>query len=238
MKALLLSSGIGTRLGNKTKNTPKVMIKINGKPCLQYHIENLKKQGITEFLINTHYFPEKIKEYFGNGERFGVNIQYSFEKELLGTSGAINNFKDKINDSFIVVYTDVLANFNLKEALKIHQSNKNFATIILDSNRDMIGKGAVRIKENKAIEFIEKPKEKIKNALINSGFYIFEKEIINYIPPGFSDFGHDILPKLAKEEKINFYKHDGYIFDIGTEEDLEKANNYLINLDAKNKSKK
>lgn len=229
MKALLLSAGLGIRLRPITDKIPKVMVPINGKPCLQYHIENLKEQGITEFAINTHYMPDAIKNYFGDGSKFGVKIIYSDEPEPLGTSGALNNFKDFFDETFIVVYGDVLANFKIDEALKVHMENNALATILLDSKRDIKGKGLVRFEGDRVLEFVERPEHNIEGSLINSGFYILEPEIFNHIPEGFSDFGRDILPKLASGGKVCCEQHEGHIFDIGTFADLDKAQEFLKN---------
>jgi len=228
MKALLLSAGLGNRLKPFTDNLPKVMIPLNRKPCLQYHIENLKKQGIMDFAINTHYLPEKIKDYFGNGSKFGVKITYSYETPvILGTSGALNNFRDFFDEPFLVIYADVLANFKIQNSIDIHKKNSSLLTMALDSKRKMANKGAVMTLEDKVIGFIEKPGKEIPGAMINSGFYIAEPEIFSYIPEGFSDFGKEILPRLVKEGRVYASEHNGYIFDIGILDDLKKAQEFL-----------
>src|SRR3989344_3313615 len=165
MKALLLSAGIGTRLKPLTDNLPKVMIPLNGKPCLQYHIENLKKQGIKEFAINTHYLPEKIKEHFEDGKKFGVRIAYSEERpDILGTSGALNNFRNFFDDTFLIVYADVLANFKIQDLIDVHKKNNSLLTMALDSKRKMANKGAVVSMDNRVTSFIEKPGKEIPGA--------------------------------------------------------------------------
>ena len=227
MKAVLLSAGFGERLHPLTEKIPKVMVSINGKPCIQYNIENLKKQGITDFLINTHYLPEKIKEYLKDGSKFGVKITYSYEPEILGTSGALKNFRKDLNETFLVIYADVISNINIKEALEIHKQNNAIATIVLDGQRSQKGKGVVIKDKERVLKFIEKPKKEIVGGLISSGFYIMEPSVLDVIPEGFSDFGKDILPKLIKEEEVFCIEHKGYIFDIGTIEDLKKAEHFL-----------
>jgi NDP-sugar pyrophosphorylase family protein len=231
MKAVLLSAGLGKRLKSITDNIPKVMVPVNGKPCLEYNIENLKRQGVSEFLINTHYLPEKIKEYFGDGSKFGVKISYSYEPMILGTAGALNNFKEELNDTFLVIYGDVISDIDILNALDIHKKNKAEATIILDKKRTLEGKGIVLREREEVIEFVEKPDKEIKNGLINSGVYILEPSILNIIKDGFSDFGKDILPSLAKEGKVFCEEHEGYIFDIGTEKDLIKTEDFFNGLE-------
>ena len=122
MKALILSAGPGTRLAPLTLNKPKVMVKINGKPVLWYHIQSLKRIGVSEIWINLHWFPDAIRNYFGDGSKFGVKISYSFEKKLLGTSGSLKNPDSGIGEAFkygtfMIAYGDVLANFNYKKLL-------------------------------------------------------------------------------------------------------------------------
>lgn len=231
MKAILLSAGFGKRLASLTKDLPKVMVPINGKPCLQYNIENLKKQGVDTFLVNTHYLPEKIKDYFGDGSDFGVNIIYSYEPEILGTSGALNNFKKELNDTFLVIYGDVISNIDISNALNIHKRNKAEATIILDSKRNKEGRGIVLKDKEKVVEFVEKPDKEIDNGLINSGLYILEPSILDRIEEGFSDFGKDILPNVVKKGNVFCDEHKGYIFDIGTERDLIETENFFKNLE-------
>ncbi len=223
MKALILAAGKGTRLGELTREMPKVMIDVSGKPCLQYNIELLKKYGITDIAINTHVFPEKIKEYFGDGSKFGVKIKYSYEPIILGTSGALNNFRDFFDDTFVVIYGDVIHQTDISEMINLHKQKNAFATLALDE-RDPTGKGLVLFDENfKILKFVEKPEEKIPNSLINSGIYILEPEILKEIPEGFSDFGKDIFPKLLENRKEMYGFKTGKVIDIGTLDVLEKA---------------
>jgi len=222
MKALILSAGKGTRLKEITEEIPKVMVDVAGKPCLRYNIELLKKFGIKEIAINTHHFPEKIKEYFGDKNKFGVKIKYSYEPELLGTSGSLNNFRDFFNETFVVIYGDVIHETNLGKMIEFHKKEKAFATIALD-NRSQVGRGAVILEGKKIIDFKEKPQQEIPGGLVNSGIYILEPEVLSYIPEGISDFGLDIFPKLLKEKKKLVGFKTGKVLDIGTPEVLEKA---------------
>lgn len=227
MKALLLSAGLGTRLGDITKEIPKVLVKVNNKPILQYHLENLKKNGITDIAINTHYMSEKIKEYFGDGGKFGVRINYSYEPKILGTSGSLNNFREYFNDTFLVIYADVLADFDIKKVLNVHKKNKAIATMVVDKARPFKDKGLIKINGEKVEGSVEKPKSDIPNSYINSGLYILEPEVIEKIPSGNSDFVRDIFPALANGGRVFCSKHEGYIFDIGTPEELHKAEEFL-----------
>ncbi|MCX6750716.1 MAG: nucleotidyltransferase family protein [Candidatus Pacearchaeota archaeon] len=129
MKALILCAGEGKRLMPLTEKTPKPMVLINGKPLLEYNIKLLKFYGIKDIAINTSHLPEKIKEYFGDGEKWGVKITYSYEPNLLGTAGALNNFRDFFGkDDFFVIAADNLTDIHLK---------KNFAEATKFENRSI-----------------------------------------------------------------------------------------------------
>jgi mannose-1-phosphate guanylyltransferase len=222
MKALILAAGKGTRLKELTESYPKVMVDVGGKPCLQYNIELLKKYGIKDIAINTHHFPEKIIDYFGDGSKFGVSIRYSKEPEILGTAGALNNFRDFFNEDFVVIYGDVLHKTDLNKLIEFHRKNKGIATLALD-NRPQKGKGVVILDGEKIVKFVEKPEQDISGGLINSGVYVLSPKILDYIPKGFSDFGKEIFPKiLGLGEKLYGFKI-GKVIDIGTLDDLEKA---------------
>lgn len=234
MKAIILCAGKGERLKPLTETVPKPMVLINGKPILEYLILLCRAHGINEITINTSYLPKKIKEYFGNGEKWSVKIKYSFEPELLGTSGALNNFRDFLKDEqFFVIYGDAITEINLSEMLKFHKQKKGIATLALrskpkESKRDTIILADENLKINK---FIEKPpKEDLEkysqeSNLVSSGIYLFESEILNLIPQGFSDFAYDIFPRLIEQgEKIYGFMMDEYYFrELGNIEKYQKA---------------
>jgi NDP-sugar pyrophosphorylase family protein len=227
MRALVLAAGRGERLRPITDSIPKVMVPVAGKPCLLYAIENLKRQGVHEIAVNTHYMADKVRDYFGAGAKFGVEITYSEEEELLGTSGALNNLRDYFDDTFIVAYGDVIADFEIEKLLEVHCRNMAEATIFLDSKRSAVGRGIADVEGEKVVGFIEKPQGEVKSPLINSGFYLLEPSVLERIPRGFSDFGKDILPNIARDRKLFFALHEGYIFDIGKLDDLRSAEAFL-----------
>jgi len=224
MKALLLAAGKGERLKPITDNIPKVMIEIGKKPCLQHSIELLVQNGINEIAINTHYIPEAITNHFQDGKKFGARIRYSYEKEILGTSGSINNFRDFFDEDFLVVYGDVIHAIDLKNFTAMHEEKKGFATLALDS-RNQLGKGVVILDANKKIKrFVEKPEKEIAGGFVNSGLYLFNKKVLEYIPSkGCSDFGKDIFPKILEEGKEMYGFIGGKAIDIGTYLDLAYA---------------
>jgi len=198
MKAIILSGGKGSRLGDITNTIPKTMIKIDGKPILEHNIELCKKYNITDIYINLHHLPDIITKYFGDGSKFGVNITYSYERVLLGTSGAVKNITDKYNfrDNFYVIYGDNYSDYNL-DLLK---NNDSIITIAFHYREDISNSGVAVFDGNKILEFIEKPKNtKIYEKWVNAGIYYLNPDILKHIPPKNSDFAKDIFPKLLKE---------------------------------------
>jgi len=228
MKALILCAGKGERLGALTKKLPKPMITINKKPVLEHLILLCKKHNIKDIAINTSYMPQKIRDYFKDGQKQGVKIKYSIEQKLLGTSGALNNFRDFFNEPFFVIYGDNITNLNLSKMADYHKSKKALATLniyrekIIDEKTSI---GCVVIGKNNKIEkIIENPdeieKEKLKKIplekkFINSGVYVLNPEILKLIPKGFSDFAKDIFPKALKSGSLYGFQSDCYFREIG-----------------------
>ncbi len=235
MKALILSAGLGTRLRPLTEYVPKTMVEIAGRPLLWYHINHLKKHGIHNIWINLHWYPNVIKNYFKGGSEYGVKIKYSFEKELLGTSGALRNPDSKIEKEFrkgifLVVYGDNLTNFDYSTLIHFHSTKNSVMTIGLFEFSEPWTAGAVQTREDGKIEkFIEKPpKEEVKTNTVFAGVVVCEPEILGYIPEGFSDFGFDVIPKLlALGKPLYAFNPHSYVQDCGTHERLTKAKSDL-----------
>lgn len=209
MKAIILAAGKGERLRGVVDNIPKPMVLINGKPVLESNIILLKKYGITDIYINLHHIPEVIKDYFGNGIKFGVNINYSFEETLLGTAGAVRKIADEYwnkPERFILLYGDNLLRYDIGEIINFHIRKKGIATIALYKKDDVSQSGIVLLNnEGKILKFIEKPRpEEVISNLVNTGIYILEPEILGYIPPKKNlDFGKDVFPEMIlKNESI------------------------------------
>jgi len=223
MKAIILCAGKGERLRPLTENIPKPMISIDNKPVLEYLIKLCKKHNIDEIAINTSYLPEKIKDYFGNGEKWNVKIRYSFEPELLGTSGALNNFREFLNteEPFFVIYGDQVTDIDLTKLMQYHKQKAGIATTAV--RKKPVSKPPASLiftnEDSKVTKIIEKPSDELFKQLCkdfylsNSGIYICEPEILKFIPEGFSDFAYDIFPKLIEQGKQIFtFMMDEYYF--------------------------
>lgn len=234
MKAVILSAGRGTRLPEVSKNMPKVMVSINGKPLLQHHIENLKKQGIKDIYINLHYMPEIITDYFGDGKKFGVSITYSMEESLLGTGGALKPLAKFLDDEVIVIYGDVIAKVDFKKFLNFHKKNNALITAAIHESHHPEDSDLVEFDNNFQLKKIfKKPHRKIPNNPHNlAALYMLSPKAFSYFPKKTKfDIAQDLLPSiLKKKDRAYAYHTNEVIMDIGTPERLKKASKNLNNL--------
>lgn len=226
-----MSAGVGVRLDPLTKAVPKPLVPVCNMPIMQYNISLLKKYNICDITANLHYFPEQIEDYFKDGSQFGVQINYSYEKKLLGTAGGVLNMA-KMNppksSTFIVLSSDVLTGINLSKLIAFHKKKKAIATIALVEVPDPSEYGVVVLdKEDRICAFQEKPSKKdALSRLVNTGIYIFDKKILDIISKKkYFDFGKEVFPCLV-EQGLPFYgyKISSYWKDIGNPKNYISAN--------------
>ena len=216
-KALIMAGGFGTRMKELTDNVPKPMLSLQGRPILEYSIELCKRFGISDIAISIYHFGDMIKEYFGDGTRFGVRIVYVEEKEPLGTGGALRLFKEWFTEPFMMCNADELKDINLQEMYNHHMMSSSLATIALTKVDDPSQYGVVDLQGNQILKFVEKPpRGEEPSNYINAGLYILEPDAIKLIPEGFTMVEKDLFPTLAKNGKLNGYKFEGQWFDTGT----------------------
>lgn len=198
MKAVILAAGKGERFREVTDTIPKPMLVYKDKPVLEHNILLCKKYGITDLYINLHHLPDVIKNYFGDGSKFGVSIKYSFENELLGTSGAVkkiaNDFWGDSKEDFFVIYGDNYSDLDLSMLKNKFDKVNPLGVIGFHYREDVSSSGVALFDESfKIKEFIEKPKTDVGTNWVNAGIYYFSPEVLNFIPEGYSDFGRDIF---------------------------------------------
>jgi mannose-1-phosphate guanylyltransferase len=215
MKAMILAAGKGTRVRPITYTIPKPMIPILQKPVMEFLLELLRQHGFDQIMVNVSHLAEEIESYFRDGQRFGVQIGYSFEGrimdgtlvgEAVGSAGGmrrIQDFSPFFDDTFVVLCGDALIDLDLSAAVKWHKEKGSIATIIMKSvpQEEVSSYGVVVTDEDGRIKaFQEKPSvEEALSTNINTGIYIFEPEVLNYIPSGVEfDIGSDLFPKLVE----------------------------------------
>lgn len=227
MKALLLAGGKGTRLRPLTDNIPKPMVPIMGKPLLEKTILDLKKSGVDEIVISTCYKSEYIKNYFGNGKKLGIQINYISEDLPLGTGGAIKNSEKFFNDTFIILNSDIVSNVPYNEFIQYHKQKHAQVSIAMTEVKDPSQYGVIEFDNQNYIKaFKEKPQKGETNSKwINAGIYIFEPKVLNEIPKDkIVSIEKDTYPLLLnKGYKMTAYKYFDYWLDIGTLEKYIKA---------------
>ena len=239
MKAVIMAGGKGTRLRPLTCNIPKPMVPILNIPVMEYIIRLLKKMDIVEIAVTAFYLPETIKDYFGDGEKWGVSLKYFLEESPLGTAGSVHNADDFLDETFLVISGDAMSDFNVQKAVDFHMENGADATIILSQENIPLDYGVIMVDEKKKIiRFLEKPAwSQVFSDTINTGIYILEPEIFNIFPKNKKyDFSKDLFPLMLKNNRDLYgLPLNGYWNDIGSLEEYRQTNfdliEGLINLD-------
>ncbi len=216
MKAMILAAGKGTRVRPITYTVPKPMIPILQKPVMEFLLELLRQHGFDKIMVNVSHLAYEIESYFRDGQRFGVEIAYSFEGRIvdgelvgqaLGSAGGmrrVQDFAGFFDDTFVVLCGDALIDLDLTEAVRWHREKGAIATIVMKTvpKEEVSSYGVVVTDESGRIQaFQEKPTvEEALSTSINTGIYIFEPEIFDHIPSGEEfDIGSDLFPKLVAE---------------------------------------
>jgi mannose-1-phosphate guanylyltransferase/phosphomannomutase len=231
MKALILAAGQGTRLKYLTFQRPKPMLPIGNIPLLQHTVEWLRDYGITEIAINLFHRGDTITNHFGNGDRFGVSLLYSFENELLGTAGAAKKLAHFLDEPFIVVYGDVYTNLDLKRMSRSHLRHMNEQMLDADAPTvtmalyEVVNPEECGLVETDAIgrvtRFVEKPRrDQVFTNQAFSGVMVCSPKLLDYVPEGVAyDFGSQLLPDLLRSENLLYAEpiaKDEFVIDIGT----------------------
>lgn len=220
MKAMIMAAGVGSRLMPLTLNVPKPMVPMANRPLMEIIVDLLRGYGIKEMIANLHYHAGVIENFFGDGQSQGVSLLYSPEKELMGTAGGVKLCQWFLDDTFIIVSGDALTDIDLDALVAEHRAKGALATIALKEVSTVEQFGVVVCDETGRItQFQEKPRrEEALSNLANTGIYIFEPEIFEYIPANeFYDFGKQVFPQLV-QMGAPFYGApiENYWCDIGS----------------------
>ena len=229
MKAIILAGGLGERLRPLTNNIPKPLLRVKGKPILEHAIENFEKHGIKDIILAVSYRADKIKEYFGDGSKFGVNISYCIEDEPLGTGGAIKKASENIKKTFIAINGDNIADFDWTSIINAHKRKQARITLTLYPVDDVTKYGIAELKDDRIINFIEKPSvEQAPSNLNNAGGYVMEPESLEILPEGKSSIERDCFEKFCgKYGSVYAFSHKGYWFPTDDIEKYKKAEKEL-----------
>lgn len=219
MKTIIMAGGEGSRLRPITCGRPKPMVPVVNRPIMLHIVELLKKHGLYNIGVTLQYKPEFIRSYFGNGSEQGVSLQYFIEEIPLGTAGSVKNAQDFLDETFLVISGDALTDLDLSEAVAFHRKRGAIATLVLTRVGCPLEYGVVITKQDGIItRFLEKPAwGEVFSDTVNTGIYILEPEVLDYIPDDRSfDFSQDLFPLLLRDKKPLFgVVLPGYWCDIG-----------------------
>lgn len=233
MKAVILAGGLGTRLRPLTNDIPKPMLPLGKKPILEHLIDWARKNGIKSIVLCVSYLRETIEEYFEEGKKFGVNIEYATSKKPLATAGQLKTAEEFIDDTFVCMYGDSIFDFNLKNMVKQHIKKKTFVTISLNEYKTSLPYGVIETSKNgKVLSWNEKPEIK---ANVNMGCYVMEPKVFGLIPNNKPYGMDDVIKKAINRKKLvsSFITKNGFI-DIGNKSSYKKACQYYIEKLGKN----
>ncbi len=227
-----MAGGEGTRLRPLTSNQPKPMLPLVNRPMMEHIVRLLREHGFDEIVVTVAFLANAIRTYFGDGSEFGVRMVYAAEESPLGTAGSVRNAMDERDERFLVISGDVLTDIDLSAVMAFHEEKGALATIALKAMENPLEFGIVIAREDGSIErFLEKPTwGQVFSDTINTGIYVLEPEIFDYIPVGRSvDFSAEVFPALLDVEKPLYgYVADGYWEDVGNHEAYLKAHQDIL----------
>ena len=233
MKAVILAGGLGTRLQPYTEFLPKPMLPLGEKPILEHLIDWTRNNGIKSIVLCVSYLRKTIEDYFEDGKKFKVNIEYASSNKPLATAGQLKTAERFIDDTFICMYGDSIFNFSLRNMIKQHIKKKAFVTISLNEYKANLPYGVIKtLKNGKVLSWNEKPEIK---ANVNMGCYVMESKVFGLIPKNKPYGMDDVIKKAINKKKLvsSFITKNGFI-DIGNKSSYKKAYQDYIQKHEKN----
>ena len=238
MKAMVLAAGQGTRLRPVTDNLPKALVRVAGRPMIEYPLMLLKHYGIHEIVINLHHFGEQIEAHLGDGRRLGLQISYSKEQRLLDSGGALRRAKPFFNgETFLVINTDVLIDLPLSKVLDFHKQKKSAATLVLRPDEDADRYGSMDIDtEGRICRFLQSRSPLsftgTTQKLMFTGVQVLEPTVFDFMPASdaqerFSTTRETYPAMLSNGEALYGFSFKGFWHDLGTAERIKEAERSL-----------
>jgi NDP-sugar pyrophosphorylase family protein len=231
MRTIILAGGKGVRLVPVTEVIPKPLVPLGGKPIMEFVIRQLRRHGFSRITLAVGYMADLIRAYFGDGSKFGVNFDYSYESEPLGTVGPLALING-LDDTFLVMNADVLTDFNYRDLVNFHKTQGAIATIGAYQRQVTIDLGVIKADGDYRVEgYLEKP---TISHLVSMGIYVFDPAILSYIRGNdYLDFP-DLVNLLLKDgQQVSYFPHHGYWLDIGRHDDYAQAVEEFENLNRK-----
>ena len=226
-QAVILAGGIGERLRPLTNTIPKPMVKLNDKPFLEHMINMLKENGIEEIIMLLGYLPEKITEYFGDGSKFGVKIKYSIGNIETQTGKRVKDSEEWLDEHFLLMYCDNYWPLNLKKLVNFYDKQNVLASVTIYTNKDNFSKSNMKVNEQGYVDIYDKERKTENLSGVEIGFFILNKEIVNWMPTTNFSFEREIIPKLIEKNQLAGYLTDQRYYSIGDLVRLPKTERFL-----------
>lgn len=222
MKAVILAGGKGTRLAPYTKILPKPLMPIGDMPILEVLLRQMKNAGVSDVILTVGHLAELLRAFFSDGSRLGLQIQYSYEEQPLGTAGPLSLISEQLTDTFLVSNGDVLTTLDLQELVESHRQSGAIATIASHPRQVRVDLGVLQLGESGEVTgYIEKP---TYDFYVSMGIYVFEPRVLEFIPYNqYLDFPNLVLNLIAAGENVRSFLFDGYWQDLGRQDDYEQA---------------
>jgi len=229
-QAVILAGGEGIRLRPLTYEVPKPMVLVNNRPFLEYLIDMLKENGISEVVLLLGYLPEKITQYFGDGSNFGINIKYSIGDVSFKTGTRIKNAGHLLDEVFLLMYCDNYWPLSLKRLLEFYVKYEALVSVTVYTNKDGTGEyGAennICVDDGYVLKYDKSRKDKNLNG-VDIGFFIINKKVLELMPNHNFSFEEEILPLLVDKRQLSGYQTEHRYYYISTLESLKLTENFL-----------
>lgn len=221
-KVVIMAGGLGTRLSPLTDTTPKPMLHVGNKPILETIIENFAKYGYFDIILSVSYKSHVIEDYFGDGSRFGVNIEYVHESKRMGTAGALSLVRKRLTEPFFVMNGDLLTNINFEHLHDYHVSHDAAATMAVREYDFQVPYGVVNVQNGYIASIEEKPVQKF---FVSAGIYMLSPQALQHVPADeFFDMPSLFDALIARKQAAVSFPIREYWLDIGQLADYDRAN--------------
>jgi MurNAc alpha-1-phosphate uridylyltransferase len=226
IQVVILAGGLASRLKNLTESRPKSLLMFNGKAFLEYQLELLRQAGIKNIVLCIGYLGEQIQEYIGNGEKYGMHVQYSVEKMPLGTAGALKNAEPLLTDPFFTMYGDSYVFVDFGKVIRYFQSNNLPALMTVYRNYNRFDRSNTAVRGHKVIRY-DKEARTEDMVYIDYGVSVFRKEVLDMIPENqFYSLG-DLFRGLISMTRLLAFEVEQRFYEIGSAEGLKSFRKFI-----------
>jgi dTDP-glucose pyrophosphorylase len=218
---VIMAGGLGTRLKPLTDECPKPLLKVGGKPLLEIMLTNLIDYGFRRFFISVNFKGKMIEDFFGDGSKWNVNINYLREDKKLGSAGALSKLPDIADEEFLVINGDLLTRINFSQLLNFHTEQNAKATMAVKEYDFQVPYGVAKVRDNLLVNLDEKP---VHRFFVNGGIYVLEPTILEMVPQDQPINMTDLFDRILKKRmRVATFPIHEYWVDIGQLRDFEKA---------------